>query len=257
MTTQIASAALTSTATLKAITGFINYRQGNLDSDNVVRAITGGNRWGDVATWANFKSYQNNYLDIIWTAPVVDIGAIDYFTLNIETDVDGELFFKIYISDTGLFAGEETEYIITNGNYNVESFYGRYAYVTAFVVGRELRKLQITTNTNKITYDINNVTTSTLSGSSSERTITLPRAVSKITDIFISPKAPTAYAVNLYVSDTATSQVLIPIVKNKSNTAPTFALYGIDNDARDGVVDIKITALPRMVMYGGRLTVVE
>jgi hypothetical protein len=51
--------------------------------------------------------------------------------------------------------------------------------------------------------------------------------------------------------------VLIPIVKNKSNTAPTFALYGIDNDARDGVVDIKITALPRMVMYGGRLTVVE
>jgi hypothetical protein len=47
------------------------------------------------------------------------------------------------------------------------------------------------------------------------------------------------------------------VVKNKSATSPTFALYGIDNDPRDGIVDIKITALPRMVMYGGRLTVVE
>jgi hypothetical protein len=256
MPTQNASASLTTSFTLVPITGFINYQQGILGQDSIVRAVTSGNTWTS-GTWENFKSYQNNYAEIRWTAPVVDVGAVNYFTLNIETEFDGECYFKIYISDTGLFAGEEDEYIIKDGNYNVESFYGRYAYVTAFVSGRELRKFKITTNTDKINYDINNVSTSTLSGSSSERTIVLPRAVSKITDIFISPKAPTAYAVNLYVSDTATSQVLIPVVKNKSATSPTFALYGIDNDARDGVVDIKITALPRMVMYGGRLTVVE
>jgi hypothetical protein len=60
--------------------------------------------------------------------------------------------------------------------------------------------------------------------------------------------------VNLYVSDTATSQVLIPVVKSKGAT-PTFALYGIDNDARDGVVDISIKALPRQALIGGSLYV--
>ena len=257
MTTQIASANLISEFTLVPVTGFIKYQQGDLGTDGIVRAQTSGNTWADINSWDNFKSYQPNYREIRWTAPLIDLGSIIYFTLNIETEFDGECYFMIYISDTGLFAGEETEYIIKDGNYNVESFYGRYAYVTAVVSGRELRKFKITTNTDKVTYDINNVNTSTLAGSISERTIALPRTVSKITDIFISPKAPTAYAVNLYVSDTATSQVLIPVVKSKDPTSPTFVLYGIDNDPRDGVVDIKITALPRMVMYAGRLTVVE
>lgn len=256
MPIQSASAALSTQIVLTAITGFINYRQAVIDIDSVVRAVTNTNRWGDITSWGSFNSFTSNYKQIIYTAPLIDIGAVDYFTLNIETDADGEVFFKIYVSETGVFAGEEQEYIIRNGDYAVESFYGRYAYVTAFVDGRELRKLQITANTDTVTYDIPDVNTSSLSGTSAERTIALPRAVSKIKDIFISVKAPTSYAVNLYVSDTSTSQVLIPVIKSKSHTAPTFALFGIDNDARNGTVDIRITALPRMVMLGGRLTVV-
>lgn len=85
----------------------------------------------------------------------------------------------------------------------------------------------------------------------------MPRSVSTIYDMNIECKAATSYAVNLYVSDTATSEVLIPVVKSKSATAPAIALYGIDNDPRDGVVDITITALPRMVMTGGNVIVIE
>jgi hypothetical protein len=59
------------------------------------------------------------------------------------------------------------------------------------------------------------------------------------------------------VSDTANSEILIPVVKSKSSSAPSFALYGIDNDPRDGVVDITITALPRQAMFGGNLVVLE
>jgi hypothetical protein len=81
--------------------------------------------------------------------------------------------------------------------------------------------------------------------------------VSLIKDIVIQPKAAVSYPVNLYVSDTATSVVVIPVVTSKSPTAPTFALYGIDNDPRDSIVDITVTALPRQVFLAGNLVVLE
>jgi len=48
---------------------------------------------------------------------------------------------------------------------------------------------------------------------------------------------------------------LIPVIESKSNTTPTFALYGIDNDPRDGIVDIQITAMRQMVMFEGNIVV--
>ena len=257
MALQTATANLSSQFRFIPATGLIKYEQGFLDTDNTIKALGANSRWGELSNWSLFTSYSSGTQEIRWTAPLLDIGQLTYFTLDILTSTDGECYFRIYVSETGEFRGEELEYLVQNGNTSVESFYGRYVYVTAFSTGKVLSQLSIKSNTDTIDYEINNVSTSTLSGTSSERTIVLPRAVSKITDIFISPKAPTAYAVNLYVSDSATSQVLIPVVKNKSATSPTFALYGIDNDPRDGIVDIRIKALPRMVMYGGRLTVIQ
>jgi hypothetical protein len=91
----------------------------------------------------------------------------------------------------------------------------------------------------------------------------------------ITPRAASPYAVDLYVSNTATSVLLTPIVISKtaggqyittdyiesgyftSSFGASFALYGIDNDARDGVVDITIKAMPRQVMSGGNLLVIK
>ena len=156
-----------------------------------------------------------------------------------------------------MFGGEELEYCIKDGDDNISAFYGRYVYVSAIVDGKELKRFSIETRTNKSTIKLVNVDTSTLSGSSSNRIIDLPREVSQIYDINIECSAATSYAVNLYVSDTATSEVLIPVVKSKSSTSPSIALYGIDNDPRDGIVDLTITALPRMLMNGGNLFVIE
>jgi hypothetical protein len=63
--------------------------------------------------------------------------------------------------------------------------------------------------------------------------------------------------VNLYVSSSATSVVGIPVVVSKSSTQPSFAVYGIDNDPRDATVDIMIKALPRQVMSGQKLRIIE
>jgi hypothetical protein len=256
MTTHSGAASLTSAFTFTPITGFRFYQEGNLDNSGVIRA-PGTSRWAALTTWAGFTNYITARDPIRWTAPVIDIGSIDYFCLNIQAEFTGSLYYIIHVSETGVFGGEETEYLIQEGNLNVSAFYGRYVYVTAFITGDSLTRLSITTSTDKSTIKLVNVDTSTCSGTSSNRIIPLTTSVSQIYDINIECKAATSYAVNLYVSDTATSEVLIPVVKSKSAAAPALALYGIDNDPRDGIVDITITALPRMVMSGGNLLVIS
>jgi len=188
---------------------------------------------------------------------VLDIGSIDYFNIEITAEADGEISYLIHVSDTGQFGGEETEYLIENGDFNITAFYGRYIYVTARCQGTTLSRMTVSTNTSKVSLKLTNVDTSTLSGTAANRTLSVSAPISAIYDIHVQPRAATSYAVNLYVSDTANSQVLIPVVNSKSATAPAIALYGIDNDARDGIVDITITALPRMIMTGGNVLVVS
>lgn len=259
MAIQSASATLQSTASLITITGFVNYQQGILDPISGTIKAQGTGRWGALSgsSWSAFTSYTQIQDIIKWTAPVIDLGVVDYFTLNIATEFDGSLSFIIYVSETGEFRGEEQEYNIQDGDINVPSFYGQYVYVTAIVTGSELRRMTTTAGNSKSTFSIPNVDSSTLSGPNTARVIPLTKTVSQITDIKIQPKSATAYPVNLYVSDTATSVVVIPVVTSKSATSPSFALYGIDNEPRDAVVDITVTALPRQVMFGGNLLVLE
>lgn len=258
MTIQNATASIGSTATMNTFVGFRNYRQGYLDpTTNTIFARNIGT-WEDLAdnTWETFATYVVKSETIKWSSELIDLGEVKFFSLNIDTDFDGDLFLLVYVSTTGEFNGEETEYYIANENYNVSAFYGRYVYVTAVVTGNEFRNMTITSDSTFNTYYLNDIDTSTLGGTVNERIITLNRQVSAIKNLKVVCKAATSYAVNLYVSDSANSEVLIPVIKSKSNTSPSFVLYGIDNDARDGIVDITIEALPRMIMYGGKLTVV-
>lgn len=257
MAVKTASAALSSIFTIAPFTGFYPWRQGVLDIDSGYIKSTGSGYWNQQTSWASFTNWTLNQQPVKWTSDQVDLGDVSDFTLKIESDYDGSLFYIIHTSTTGAFAGEERQYTISNGDYNVSAFYGRYVYVTAVTTGTELRSMTITTNKNKTIRTFRDVNSATLAGTSASRTIPMPVPVSKIVDIKIQPQAPTAYAVNLYVSDTATSQVLIPVIKDKSATEPKFALYGIDNDSRDGIVDITMTTMPRQAMISGNLVVID
>lgn len=251
-------ATLTSEFKIVPQIGFIYFEQGQLDVNSGTIKATGSSRWSALTTWSAFTDYITTRNPIKWTAPMIDIGSIDYFCLSVTTEFTGtNLNLLVHVSNTGVFGGEEDEFFIQDGNLNVTAFYGRYVYVTAIVTGTELSRMSVATNTNKTTIKMINVDTSTLSGTVSNRVLNMPRPVSTIYDMNIECRYATTYPVNLYVSDTPTSQALIPVVKSKSATAPAIALYGIDNDPRDGIVDITITALPRMIMSGGNLIVVE
>jgi hypothetical protein len=255
MATKEFNASLSSDFIISPVTGFIDYKQGQLDIQTSAIKPLSSSSWSMLSgsSWSNFNNFTIQSQQIRWTSPLVDLGSSKYFTLDVRSEFSGSLYYLVHTSETGAFAGEESETLIEEGDDAIEAFYGQFVYVTAFVNGSELRKMTIKTSSQSIEVKINNLDTSTLSGTSSARLLELPQDVSKITDIKVECQAPTAYAVNLYVSDTATSQVLIPIVKNKSIAAPTIALYGIDNDARDGVVDVTISALPKQVMYSGNI----
>lgn len=257
MPIQSASATLTATSTMTPITGFINYAQGILDPETATIKAQGRSRWGSVRSWRTFTNYTTEFDEIRWTAPLLDLGSVDSFNLKVTTDSDGTVKLRIYVSETGQFAGEESEYLIEDGSSTISSFYGRYVYVTAIITGRELRRLSVESNREFGIIKLTNINTATLSGTNTARVLALPRAVSGILDMDIQVKSITAYAVDLYVSSTATSVVGIPVVVSKSATTPTIAVYGIDNQPRDAVVDVTLTVLNRMIMNSGSIAIIQ
>ena len=277
MATKTGEAALTSRFTVVPITGFIPFEQGILDPvSGTIKAI-GRGRWGSLSgsTWTRFSSYVNTFEPIKWSSNRIDTGEIAYFNLAISAEFDGNLFYRVYVSETGDFQGEESEYLIQNGDNQIAAFYGRYIHVTAECSGVELRQMQITTDKETVEFTYRDLNTSTLSGNSALRILNLENPISLITEMVITPRAASPYAVDLYVSNTATSVLLTPIVISKtaggtymaagyyvddyfeSSFGASFALYGIDNQARDGIVDISLKGLPRQVMAAGNLLVIK
>jgi hypothetical protein len=258
MATITAEAALTAESNLLATTNFVYYQDGIIDvTDGAIKPLADG-RWAALAgtTWGEFTTYQQIVKQIRWTSDVVDLGRVDVFTLNIETDFEGTLeTFFIDVSDTGDFAGEERHFIIEEGDFDVPAFTGRYIYVTAILDGAALRRMTITASTDSNQIQLANVNTSELPGTPGSRQLPIP-AVSLIKDIVIQPKVSTTYNVDLYVSSTPTSTVLIPMVVSKSGSDPRIGLFGIDNQPRDGLVDVTVSVMPRQAMFAGNLIVI-
>lgn len=254
MPTQNASATLTSSFTAAAITGFLDIKQGVIDVyTGTIKPITSG-RWSQLQnrTWSSFNNWGIEKKKIIWTSDRQDLGEIKYFTLDIAADVVGSVDrYTIYVCDNQLFGSDTTITVIENGDFDIPAFYGQYFYVQITATADQLGNIEITASNRVQTIYLRDIDTSTLTGSSSSRTLSLSLPISQILDMDIMCKAASSYAVNLYVSDTATSKVLIPIVISKNAASPQFALVGIDNDYRDGVVDITLTCLPRQIMGGG------
>jgi hypothetical protein len=252
-----AEAALSSQITAEIITGFQYQFVGVINDDGVIKPESLG-AWSLLSgtSWQQWTNFTLNPQTIKITSPLIDLGRVDYFTIDITAELEGTVEYLVYVSSTGAFAGEESETYIEDGDTNIPAFYGQFMYVIARANSQEFRRMTVTTDKTLKYITLNDINSSTLSGTNTARQIPMPETVSAITDIKISVKATTPYAVNLYVSDTATSEIAIPVIKSKNATTPTFALYGIDNDPRNAIVDIEITALPRQAMIGGNIRVV-
>jgi hypothetical protein len=227
-----------------------------LETESKVIAPNTGT-WSDLSgtTWADWSSYTLDaptYLYYLLDAQ--DLGSVQDFCLTISTQANGIVDYYVYTSDTGEFTGEEVEHEILSEADGINAFNARYFQVGLRVekisASQEILNVQIRVINSRNELSIDNVDTSTLSGTTSARQIPLPKVLGTITNMQITPKEVTAYNLDVYVTNTPTSKTVIPRIVSKDATTPTFALVGLDNQPRDAVVDIKIEYLPEMYMDG-------
>jgi hypothetical protein len=227
-----------------------------LDEQRQVLTAPNEGTWDDLETWDSWTSWVNEPADeLVYVLDPVDLGSVQDFCLNIETLTNGIVDYYIYTSSTGLFSGEEVETEILSGDTGVNAFSTRY-YQVGIIVSRiseplEVQGINVSLIRSRNTLRLDNVNTSTLAGTASERTLLLPRPVGLVTNIQITPRSVTAYIPDFYVSNISSSTHVTPRVVNK--TTPSIALVGIDGQPRDAVVDILLEVLPQQSMVGNNL----
>jgi hypothetical protein len=231
---------------------------GILDLDAGVVLPPDSGTWTTASTWNTFTQWAMTPGTLTWAVDPVDLGSVQTFALQIETNAVGLVSYRIFTSSTGEFAGEETITSIAQGATGIASFTGRFVWIevtvtkTAGVNVLNSVNFSVVQRVNK--FSLNDVDTSTLGGTSSARTLTLPKSVSGVTNIQITPKTVANYQLDMYVTDYPTCNTVLPRVLSK--TSPyQIALIGLDNKPRDAVVDLLVEYLPEGYMSGNNLLV--
>jgi len=238
---------------LPSVTGTLDPIQ-NLIVPNDTGTWTGApSTWDDWTTW-NFKPVST----LVWLTDMLDLGETKTVNLKIATTANGTIEYDIYSSTTGAFSGEETVTSITADQEDIPAITAQFIIVAVKVTQTRglntLEYVEVKANDAKVNILLKDVDLSTLAGSTSSRTLVLPRRVSGIVDIIITPKELSSpYTLDLYVSSTQTSTQLVPKIVSKTRTGPQIALTGLDNQPRNGTVDVSIWALPEMYMQDGNI----
>ena len=237
---------------LPTVTGYLNIQTNTVEPNNT-------DTWADLTTWDEWQTWISAPVDtLVWLTDIIDVGPTNtQYNLEITTTAEGTVEYVVYTSDTGAFAGEETATTISAGATNVPGFSGQFCIVAVQVSEAlnipNIQSVDLRTSNFTLDIQLDSVDTSTLAGTQSARQLELGRAISQVKNIQITPQETASdYAVNMYVSDTATSNALVPRVVDRGTT-PTISLRGIDNDPRDGIVDIRLTAFPEQYMSGNNL----
>lgn len=212
------------------------------------------------STWETWNEWAYDTNDqIIWVTTPIDLGVNpSNINLKITCVSTGSVSYRVYTSNTGVFNGEEVETVISNGSQNIPSFKARYLQVVVYSdkVADSLNIQEITIETrvprtNEVFF--NDIDSSQLLGTITERFIPVTDGIGTIVDIKIMPHEVSAYPLDVYVANTATSTYVVPKIISKSVASPSFALVGMDNHPRDAVVDILVKTLNKCYMQGNNI----
>lgn len=232
---------------------------GILDSDLGIVVPIDTSSWDTFAslTWDDWNQWLFAPADpLVWIADVIDLQQSQDFVLNIVTTATGIVSYRVYVSTTGVFAGEETDTVIAPNATNIAAFTGRYVLVAISVASttglHTLENVEIRAFDATLDIKLNAVNTSTLPGTVNARQLVLPRTPSKVIHMQITPQQVQSFNIDAYVTQLPTSTHLTPRIV--SRTVPVaIALQGRDGIDRDGVCDILLSVLPEQFMDGADL----
>lgn len=211
----------------------------------------------DSLDWDNWNQWSFAPANpMTWLATPLDLGSVQDFTLNILTTANGTVSYRVYVSNTGAFAGEESDTEIAATATDVPSFQGRYVLVAVNVAitngVNTLESVEVQASTATVAIELSGVDTSTLAGTVNARQLSLPRTPSKVIHMQITPQQVPDFVIDAYVTQLPISTQLTPRIV--SRTVPVaIALQGRDGIDRDGVCDITLRVLPQQFMEGANL----
>lgn len=229
-------------------------------ADETQRVITNNTgTWDDLTTWDSWNGYVNQPNTLNWLSEVVNLGSPEYFTLEITADCVGVVTYTVYTSTTGVFGGEETVTTVNEGDTDVAGFYGQYCIIGITVDGQgrvpAINSFDFTASTQRLTFVLNDINSTTLSGTDANRTLVLPQTVSNIANIQITPHITDNYTVESYVADDyfETGGLLLGSIVSKDRSAPGIRLSDLSGNSTSGVFDAVVYALPQQYMNGQNL----
>lgn len=233
---------------------------GELDLDTGFIYPTNSGTWQDLeeATWAAWTSWNNAPADpLVWITDSIVVPFPGVYNLKIETLAQGQVSYEVYTSTTGEFLGEETTVAIDSTTTAVPEFTGNFVRVAVIVANTGqptvLQDTRITASDFTIDILLNDIDTSALPGTAGSRTLSLPRTISGIVNMSITVKEAADYTPDFYVTDITTTKFVSAVIVDKSATEPKIGVFGIDGQARDALVDIRIRAMPGSRMQGNNL----
>ena len=193
--------------------GTVNGRT-QLDSEgNTTVVIDSTATWQVVpSTWETWLNYsQGNDPILYWLTEPITFDVADYFNITSNIEAVGSVEYTVWVSTTGAFEGEESETVINENDTGVTGFFGKYVIIglkitedpTAGAV--ELRVFNWKASTRTLSLQFNNYLSSGLPGSVSSRLVYLPRVVSQVTNVIVSPQRQEGYFVADYITPVTAS----------------------------------------------------
>jgi len=220
--------------------------------------------WADKSGvgWDDWKSWADNPVTpLTWVSQPIDLGEVAYFNLSWTILCQGTPTFTVYTSQTGAFAGEETATTVNVNDTDIEAFYGRYVLVfvsLAFVPAEgfpQISQFDFTSSGKPLELNQFDVDSSTLSGSADARTIVMPRTVSRVLSMQLTPHTGD-YVADSYVADdyVIESAPGFPAIVSKTRSGPSVTFINTSGTKVDAVFDVKMNVLPEQFMDERNLT---
>jgi len=223
-------------------------------TQRVVASNTGA--WTDLTTWDSWNSYTFSPNTLNWLTEPLDLGRIDYFTLQITADCVGAVTYTVYVSSTGAFAGEETSTVINDGDTDIAGFYGQFVIIGITVESEGLtpaiNAFDFVASGERLTVTLNDVSSGSLAGTDAARTLSIPLTLSVITNIQITPHLSESYLASEYVADGyfETGEPVVGAIVNKSRDNPQIVLKTFSGANSAGIFDAVVYGLPRQDRLG-------
>ena len=248
-------------ATLPTPTGSLDINTNTIiPNDNGTWALfdTNGQDWDSLTNWVTAPVSP-----MITVSEELDLGISTTFTLQITTEVVGSISYTVYTTDDNAWVpASTTATIIASDAENIPAFTGRYVRVAASITSpsilAQLISMELSAGTKRFDILLNDINSSTLTGTSTARMINLGRNVSHVINLQITPHKASG---NTWVTSTSgyteatISKLSTAIIVDKLAGHANIAFINAEGSYVDSTFDAVAYVLPEQYMSDNNLAV--